>query len=87
MQLKLALQYLLNVDELVPYEAWAYCPELKAKGKGVGARYFASYQDTIQPYDGYAFCQWMWEILFGAEDWHADIRNWVVVAPPVPVIR
>lgn len=81
-QLKRTLQYFLNADESVPYEPWRHFPELRSKENGVGAKYFASYQDTIQPYDWYGFCLWMWEILFPSEDWHVDVANWVVTSNP-----
>lgn len=81
-QLQITLQYLLNVDEKVPYVAWPQMPELTSKMQGVGAKYFASYQDTIQPFDWYALCLWMWEILFPHADWHADISEWVLTDRP-----
>jgi hypothetical protein len=28
-------------------------------------------------------CGWMWEILFGDEDWHTDVSQWVVVEPEI----
>lgn len=78
LQLKWTLQYLLNIDEAVPYQSWKNFPELKSKDGGIGAKYFASYQDTIQPYDWYELCLWMWEILFPTEDWHIDVSAWIV---------
>jgi hypothetical protein len=81
-QLKRTIQYLLNVDEHVPYEIWPHFPELRAKKQAVGARLFSSYQDTIAPYDCYALCQWMWEILYEKENWHTDLNSFVVIEKP-----
>ncbi len=75
-KLKLALQYVLNRDEFSTYQAWKSDLRLKSKVHGVGARYFADYQDTIKPYDYYEFCLWIWEVLYADDDWHADVRNW-----------
>jgi hypothetical protein len=78
--LKLALQYLLNSDEPIPRKPglWKYRPEMIAKDGGITQYLFGSFQDTICPYDSYALCEWIWEILYGNEDWHTDISNWVM---------
>jgi hypothetical protein len=77
-QLKRTIQYLLNIDEHAPYEVWSHFPELKTKSSSVGARLFSTYQDTIAPYDWYALCEWMWEILYGSEDWRTNLSSWIV---------
>jgi hypothetical protein len=79
-KIKHALQYLLNVDEHVPYVLGSFrvFPELQEKTGSVTSRIFASYQDTNCPLDSYALCEWIWEILYGNEDWHTDISTWVV---------
>ncbi len=77
-QLKLTLQYILNIDEHVPYELLRKDSCLKQKTLGLGAKSFSSYQDTIAPYDYYEFCRWMWEIIFDDESWNADVSHWVV---------
>lgn len=77
--LKTALQYLLNVDQHVPYETSKIFPELRSKCKGIGHRLFRTFQDTIQPFDNYVLCQWMWEVLFGDEAWTTDISAWRLV--------
>lgn len=75
-QLRITLTYLLNVDEHVPYEKYKWMPELELKARGVGQKYFSSYQDTVQPLDAYNLCLWMWQILFGTENWHENVASW-----------
>jgi hypothetical protein len=79
-KIKIALQYFLNVDEKVPYVLGSFSkfPELQEKVGSKTSRAFASYQDTSCPLDSYALCEWLWEILYGEEDWHTDISSWVV---------
>jgi hypothetical protein len=84
--IKYDLQYLLNIDEFTPYKTNQHRPELKSKEGSLAQIIRNSCQDTITPYDGYMLCEWMWESLFGDEDWHTDISNWVVVEPKPYVI-
>lgn len=78
--LRHTLQYLLNIDEHWPYVVISpRNPDLRAKKGALSQHYRDSCQDALTPYDGYALCQWMWEILFGDEDWHTDISDWVIV--------
>ena len=76
--LKRSLQYLLNLDEPVPYITNERCSSLRSKKGSLVQHIRDSCQDALMPYDGYALCQWMWDILFENEDWHTDISNWIV---------
>jgi len=82
-QARLALQYVLNKDETVPYTKDDFIPGLFLKHGGFLWRHFSSNPNLIMPNDSYIFCEWLWEILFPDEDWHADISNWVVVEPKI----
>jgi hypothetical protein len=78
--LRASLQYLLNSDESMPYsDPHPRDPTWREKKGSLSQKIRDSTQDAATPYDGYAMCQWMWEALFGEEDWHTDISNWVVV--------
>ncbi len=78
-ELRKSLQYLLNRDESITYAEPDPCnPLWREKKEALSQKICNSAQDTLAPYDGYAMCQWMWESLFGEEDWHTDISNWVV---------
>jgi hypothetical protein len=77
--LRLSLQYLLNHDKDIPYATSKYNITLKSKEGSLVQKILNSCQDTIAPYDGYMLCQWMWEILFGEEDWCADVREWKII--------
>ena len=73
------LQFLLVKDEFTPYVASGLKnPNWKEKRGSLAQKIRDNCPDTIAPYDGYAICQWMWETLFGTEDWHVDTHNWVV---------
>lgn len=66
---KRALQYVLNHDEHIQ-------PRTRENGS-VCDDIFAAAQDLVYvPPDSYNLCLWMWEALFGDEDWHADITSW-----------
>lgn len=78
LDLRHALQYLLNLDEPVPYVTDKKYSNLKSKKGSLVQHIRDSCQDAMTPYDGYELCQWMWEILFDNEDWHTDIGNWIV---------
>lgn len=77
-ELKQCLQYLLNHDKDAAYKPNEHMPLLKSKEGTLTQSIFNSFQDTVLPVDGYAFCEWMWEVLFGDEIWRTDVRNWVV---------
>lgn len=77
--LRHSLQYLLNHDEPIPYITNPLNPDFKEKRGGVAQYSRNSCQEAVSPDDGYALCQWMWEILFRDEDWHTDISDWVIV--------
>ena len=79
-ELQTGLQYLLNHDASIPYSVpHPHNPAWREKKGALSQKIRDDSQDAVTPYDGYAMCQWMWEALFGEEDWHADISNWVVV--------
>jgi hypothetical protein len=79
-ELRARLQYLLNDDESIPYsEPHPRNSDWREKKGALSQKIPDGSQDAVTPYDGYAMCQWMWEALFGDEDWHTDISNWVVV--------
>jgi hypothetical protein len=79
LDLRRALQCLLNLDEHKPYKPYRNSPILREKENCLAQRIRDSCQNAVTPYDGYALCQWMWEILFGDEDWHTDITGWKVI--------
>lgn len=80
LEFRASLQYLLNRDEAIPYsDPDSRNPAWREKKGSLAQKIRDNCQDTFVPYDGYAMCQWMWEALFGEEDWHTDISNWVVV--------
>lgn len=83
LNIKHVLQYLLNVDEFTPYEGYPNKPDAKEKRKSIAQRVLNSCQEAIAPSDGYMLCGWMWEMLFGDEDWHTDVSEWVVVEPEI----
>ena len=72
LELKRALQYLLNADENL---------DRRASGRlgGIADACLSAYQDTIAPQDSNSFIRWMWDILFGPEDWHTDISRWEAI--------
>lgn len=76
--LKRTLQYLLNIDESIPYVENSRNPNLKEKKGSVAQHIRDGSQDALVPYDGYELCEWMWEILFKNEDWHTDVSHWTV---------
>ena len=86
-RLKLTLQYFLNVDAKVPYEHSRRYPELKSRSQGFVAKHFGKIQGSLAPHDTYEFCVWMWEILFGEEDWHCDVEGWIVDSPAAALFR
>ncbi|MES2282523.1 MAG: hypothetical protein V4542_14010 [Pseudomonadota bacterium] len=82
LSLKRSLQYLLNLDEKLPYVDDAHSPDYRCKRGSLAQSIRDSCQDTMVPSDGYALCLWMWQILFNDEDWHTDVSSWVVVNEP-----
>jgi hypothetical protein len=87
LDLRRALQYLLNLDEHKPHKPYRNSSTLREKENCLAQRIRDSCQNAVTPLDGYALCQWMWEILFGDEDWHTDITDWKVIdkTPLIPI--
>jgi hypothetical protein len=79
LELKRALQYLLVHDKEMPYKIYAHNKDLQSKEGGLAQKIRDSCQDTLSPFDGYSLCIWMWEILFGHEDWNVDISQWILI--------
>lgn len=80
-QVRRALQYLLNTDKNASYVFgdWKLYPDLGHKKGSKTDRIFSTFQDTICPYDSYALCEWIWELLYPNESWETDISNWKVI--------
>lgn len=78
-EIKNSLQYVLNADEHIPYSEYKHIPDLMLKQGGICNRaFFNAPPNLIAPNDKYKLCEWMWEALFPGEDWHADIKCWVI---------
>ncbi len=82
LEIKNSLQYVLNVDENIPYSEYKHIPNLMLKQGGMcNKAFFNAPPNLIAPNDKYKLCEWMWEALFPNEDWHTDVSDWVVVIP------
>ena len=76
--LKIELQYVLNEGEHTSYASNKRNKSLRCKEGCYAQNISSSCQNTMVAYDGYALFEWMWQILFPAEDWHTDISQWIV---------
>jgi hypothetical protein len=85
LDLKRSLQYLLTRDKDAPYKNDVRNNSLRSKQGCLAQKIRDSCQSALTPFDGYILCKWMWEVLFGNEEWNVDISKWLIFEKTIDI--